>query len=102
MKFGKVILDVADVEASLAFYEKAFGLKTRFIREAGYGEVQVDGTTISLATFETGRRRLPEGFTRRRRRRRRSAWRSPWSATRSTPTSHGPSAPVPGRCRHPS
>jgi lactoylglutathione lyase len=25
--------------------------------------VQVDGTTISLATFETGRRHLPEGFT---------------------------------------
>jgi catechol 2,3-dioxygenase-like lactoylglutathione lyase family enzyme len=62
VNFGKIILYVADVEASLAFYEKAFGLKTRFIREAGYGEVQVGETTISFASFETGQRHLPEGL----------------------------------------
>jgi lactoylglutathione lyase len=63
VNFGKIILYVADVEASLAFYEKAFGLKTRFVREAGYGEVQVGETTISFASFETGQRHLPEGLT---------------------------------------
>jgi lactoylglutathione lyase len=63
VNFGKIILYVADVEASLAFYEKAFGLKTRYVREAGYGEVQVGETTISFASFETGQRHLPEGLT---------------------------------------
>ena len=62
MKFGKVILYVADVEASLAFYEQAFGLETRFIRDAGYGEVQAGGTTIALAPFAAGQRHLPEGL----------------------------------------
>jgi catechol 2,3-dioxygenase-like lactoylglutathione lyase family enzyme len=62
VNFGKIILYVADVEASLAFYEKAFGLKTRFVREAGYGEAQVGETTISFASFETGQRHLPEGL----------------------------------------
>ena len=31
MKFGYTIVYVTDVAASLAFFEKAFGLKTRFI-----------------------------------------------------------------------
>lgn len=62
MKFGKVILYVADVEASLAFYQQAFGFKTRFIPEAGYGEVHAGATTISLASFNAGQGHLPEGY----------------------------------------
>jgi len=33
MKFSHTILYVKDVEASTAFYEKAFGLTTRFVHE---------------------------------------------------------------------
>ena len=62
MEFGKVILYVADVEASLAFYDQAFDLKTRFIRDAGYGEVQAGGTTLSFASFAAGQRHLPPGL----------------------------------------
>jgi catechol 2,3-dioxygenase-like lactoylglutathione lyase family enzyme len=40
MKLGYTILYVPDVAASLAFFEKAFGLKTRFLHESGtYGEL---------------------------------------------------------------
>ncbi len=38
MKFGYTIIYVADVAASLDFFENAIGLKTRFLHESGYGE----------------------------------------------------------------
>ena len=50
MKFGYTIVYVTDVAASLAFFEKAFGLKTRFIHESGYGELETGQTTLALVT----------------------------------------------------
>jgi lactoylglutathione lyase len=45
MQFGYTILYVANVPQTLAFFEKAFGLKTRFLHEGGdYGELET-GTT---------------------------------------------------------
>ena len=38
MKLGYVFLYVDDVEASLGFFEKAFGLPRRFYHESGYGD----------------------------------------------------------------
>jgi len=37
MKFGYTIIYTDDVEKSIEFFERAFGLKRRFIHESGYG-----------------------------------------------------------------
>ena len=63
MQFAKTIVYVADVAESLAFFEKAFGLKTRFIEDAGYGEVDTGDTILAFATLKTGDYNLPDGYT---------------------------------------
>jgi lactoylglutathione lyase len=62
MKFGYTIIYVKDVNASLAFFEKAFGLKTRFIHESSYGELDTGETTLAFATHELGSNNLPAGY----------------------------------------
>ena len=62
MKFGYTIIYVIDVRASLAFFEKAFGLKTRFLHESGYGELETGETTLAFATHELGSKNLPAGY----------------------------------------
>jgi catechol 2,3-dioxygenase-like lactoylglutathione lyase family enzyme len=64
MKFGYTIVYVADVGASLAFFEKAFGLKTRFQHESGYGELETGGTALAFATHALGENNLPGGYVR--------------------------------------
>jgi lactoylglutathione lyase len=50
MKLGYTIIYVADVEASLAFYESAFGLKRRFADPSGmYGELATGETALAFA-----------------------------------------------------
>lgn len=58
MNFAYTIVYVADVPASLAFFERAFGLKTRFLHESGaYGEVETgaSGTTLAFVDHATAR-----------------------------------------------
>ncbi len=51
MKLGYVIVYVADVAETVAFYEKAFGLKRRFIAEgATYAEMETGSTTLGFAS----------------------------------------------------
>ncbi|MBY4869290.1 VOC family protein [Burkholderia sp. Bp9017] len=64
MKFGYTIIYVADVGASLAFFEKAFGLKTRFQHESGYGELETGETTLAFANHALGASNLPTGYLR--------------------------------------
>jgi lactoylglutathione lyase len=65
MKLGYTILYVPDVAASLGFFEKAFGLKTRFLHESGtYGELETGSTTLSFATHELGDGNFPGGHVR--------------------------------------
>lgn len=53
MKLGYTILYVENVEETVAFYEKAFGLKKKFVHEAGdYGELDTGSTTLSFASFK--------------------------------------------------
>ena len=53
MKLGYTILYVPDVSASLQFFERAFGLKRRFVHESGtYGELDTGETTLSFAAHE--------------------------------------------------
>lgn len=51
MQLAYTILYVDSVAASLAFYEQAFGLRTRFLHESGdYGELDTGSTTLSFSS----------------------------------------------------
>jgi uncharacterized glyoxalase superfamily protein PhnB len=50
MKFGYTILYVADVPATVSFYERAFGLARRFVHESNlYAEMETGSTTLAFA-----------------------------------------------------
>ena len=52
MKLGYVIYYVESVEKTLGFYEKAFGLKTKFLHESGeYGELETGSTALAFASL---------------------------------------------------
>ena len=57
------ILYVKDVTATIAFYEKAFGLSRKFITpDNTYGELQTGATTLSFASVEFAKSNLKMGF----------------------------------------
>ncbi len=64
MKFRYTLVYVQDVAASLKFYEKAFGLKTRFLAEGGqYGELEVEGVvSLGFVGNTQAAANLPDGF----------------------------------------
>lgn len=65
MKLGYTITYVPDVEASLAFFENAFGLKRRFLHESGtYGELDTGETTLAFAAHELGDMNFAGGHVR--------------------------------------
>lgn len=50
MRFGYAIVYVSDVEATLTFWERAFGLQRRFEVETGeYGELETGATVLGFA-----------------------------------------------------
>lgn len=56
MRFGYTIVYVDDVEASLAFFERAFGLARRFVAPGGgYGELETGATALAFANHATAR-----------------------------------------------
>ena len=53
MKFGYTILYVSDVEQTVSFYEKAFGMERRFVHESGaYAELETGETTLAFAAHD--------------------------------------------------
>ena len=63
MRFGYAIAYVQEVERSVAIYERAFGLKGRFVDESGqYAEMETAETTLGFASNELGQSNLPGGF----------------------------------------
>jgi catechol 2,3-dioxygenase-like lactoylglutathione lyase family enzyme len=65
MKLGYTIVYVSDVAASLAFFERAFGLARRFLHESGmYGELDTGATTLAFAAHELGDLNFPGGHVR--------------------------------------
>ncbi len=62
MKFGYTIIYVPDVLASVEFFEKAFGLKRRFVHESGYAEMDTGATALAFATHDLGASNLPNGY----------------------------------------
>lgn len=56
MRLGYTLVYVADVEASLAFFERAFGLARRFVAPGGgYGELETGATALGFADHATAR-----------------------------------------------
>jgi predicted enzyme related to lactoylglutathione lyase len=62
MKFGYTIIYVTNVVSSVEFFEKAFGLKRRFIHESGYAEMDTGTTALAFASHELGQSNLPNGY----------------------------------------
>lgn len=62
MKLGYTIVYVPDVAASLAFFERAFGLSRRFLHDSGtYGELETGATTLAFAAHALGELNFPGG-----------------------------------------
>ncbi|MND28980.1 Glyoxalase-like domain protein [compost metagenome] len=62
VKFGYTIAYVPNVQDSLDFFGKAFGLPTRFLHESGdYGELETGATTLAFASHELGDLNLSGG-----------------------------------------
>ena len=60
MRFGYTILYVADVAASLEFYERALAQRRRFVHESGqYAELDTGDTALALAATELAASNLP-------------------------------------------
>ena len=60
---GYVILYVKDVSASLAFYEKAFGLSRRFFNDdngKAYGELETGAARLGFASLELAKAHLKQ------------------------------------------
>lgn len=56
MKLGYVIVYVNNVEASLAFFENAFGLSRSFLSEGGeFGTLDTGTTALGFATHQVAR-----------------------------------------------
>ena len=65
VKLGYTILYVADVAASLRFYEAAFGLSRRFLHEGGdYGELDTGATTLAFASHALADANFSSGVVR--------------------------------------
>lgn len=63
MKYAYTILYVENVTETIAFYEKAFGFKRKFITPEGdYGELISGETTISFASLVLGNSNFKNGF----------------------------------------
>ena len=54
MRLGYVIIYVPDLEATVAFYERAFGIARRFIHESGYAEMETGATALAFASEALG------------------------------------------------
>ncbi|HXR48544.1 MAG TPA: VOC family protein [Candidatus Limnocylindrales bacterium] len=60
---GYVLLYVSDVAASLAFYEKAFGLARRFFHDddgKAYGELETGATRLAFVSLALAREHLKQ------------------------------------------
>jgi catechol 2,3-dioxygenase-like lactoylglutathione lyase family enzyme len=64
MRLGYVIVYTPDPTRSVEFFEKAFGLRRRFIHESGYAEMETGQTALAFATHGLGESNLPAGYVR--------------------------------------
>ncbi|PXW96916.1 putative glyoxalase superfamily protein PhnB [Sphaerotilus hippei] len=63
MQFAYTIVYVADVATTLDFFERAFGLRRRFLHDGGgYGELDTGSTTLSFARHDVARDSLGQDY----------------------------------------
>lgn len=63
IKYAYTILYVENVEKSIAFYEKVFHFKRKFVTpDNTYGELDSGPVTLSFASLELAKGNLKEGF----------------------------------------
>ncbi len=63
LQYAYTILYVADVEASIQFYETAFGLTRKLLTpEKDYGELETGNTRIAFASVALASSNLDQGF----------------------------------------
>jgi len=63
MKFSHTSLFVKNVPQAVAFYEKAFGMKKRFIHESGqFAEMELGEAVLHFAASEAVKANLSPGF----------------------------------------
>ena len=63
VRFAYTILYVPDVEKSMSFYERAFGLRRKFIAPGNvYGELITGETTLSFAESGLAKSNLKDGY----------------------------------------
>lgn len=63
MQLAYTIVYVADVDASIGFFERAFGLTRRFISpDGGYGELETGATALAFAQHDTARGNLGQDY----------------------------------------
>ncbi len=63
MDLGYTIVYVRDVPATVAFYERAFGLQRRFVHDSGsYAEMETGATALAFVSQEQAGAVLPGGF----------------------------------------
>jgi lactoylglutathione lyase len=68
MKLGYVIIYTQDVVASVAFYEKAFGLTRRFVHESNqYAEMETGATALAFVCDELAAVNVPAQYRKNRR-----------------------------------
>ena len=63
VRLGYVIAYVENVNNELTFFEKAFGLRRRFLDPAGdYGELSTGDTVLAFANHDLAESNLPAGY----------------------------------------
>jgi lactoylglutathione lyase len=55
MRLGYAILYVNDVRATIDFYERAFGVDRRMVKDGDYGELDTGATVLAFAANEFAR-----------------------------------------------
>lgn len=64
MKFAYTIVYVADVRATVKFYNQAFGIEPGFLHDSGdYAELNTGTTKLAFASFELGNSNFPCGYS---------------------------------------
>lgn len=64
-RLGTIIYYVENVEKTISFFEKAFGLRRTFIDPSGsYGQLETGATALGFASFELASQNLPQEYRR--------------------------------------
>ncbi len=62
-RLGTIIFYVKNVESTVEFFEKAFGLERAFVDPTGsYGQMDTGSTALGFASIELAKQNLPQGF----------------------------------------